>query len=318
MQRRRFIQILAASVAGFNPARLTSAQPALETVTWQGYTLGAEGRLQLYTDNKASGQDTLRYCFTELQRLEKIFSLYDPHSELSRLNRDGRLDGPAPEWCALLNAANQAYQLSKGLFDPTVQPLWQLYAQHFKQHPHARTGPARSKIQAARTLTGWQHVHYDTDTIQFNRPGMQLTLNGIAQGFITDHISTCLKHAGYSQALIELGETRAIGAHPAARPWRIGIKHARQPATVYEIAELDNQALATSGGYGSRFSTDGQFHHLFHPRSGYPTTRWSSISVIAPTATQADALSTGLCFANAAEIQQIEQAHPELSILKQI
>ena len=91
---------------------------------------------------------------------------------------------------------------------------------------------------------------------------MQMTLNGIAQGFITDHISNILKNAGYQHVLIELGETRAIGPHPELRPWSIGIKDAQQPAKLHEVAELDNQALATSGSYGSPFSKDGNFHHL--------------------------------------------------------
>jgi len=317
MQRRRFIKILAASAAGLNLAQIASASTILQPVTWRGYTLGAEGSVTLYTENRATAQAALKHCCAEIRRLESLFSLYQPNSELCQLNRTGRLDAPAPEWLTLLDAAQQANRLSYGLFDPTVQPLWQTYAQHFERHPNASEGPSPAILAAALTRTGWQYVNYDAETIQFDQPNMQLTLNGIAQGFITDYISTILKNAGYQHVLVELGETRAIGPHPEQRPWTIGIKDAQQPEKIHEIAELDNQALATSGSYGSPFSKNGNFHHLIHPKSGLHSTRWKSLSVIAPTATQADALSTGLSFASEQQITQIECAHSQLCILKQ-
>jgi thiamine biosynthesis lipoprotein len=319
MQRRRFIKILASSAAGLSLGQLSAANAstALEAVRWSGYTLGAEGSFTLYTEDRASAQTILQHCCAEIRRLESLFSLYEPNSELCQLNRTGQLDHPAPEWHALLAATNRAHALSNGLLDPTVQPLWQTYAAHFKQAPDATEGPSQSDIDAALARTGWEHVRYDAERIQLNRPNMQLTLNGIAQGFITDHISNILKNAGYQHVLIELGETRAIGTHPEQRPWSIGIKDAQQPSKLYEVAELDNQALATSGSYGSPFSKNGHFHHLIHPQTGQPSTAWSSLSVIAPTATQADALSTGLSFAGAKEIAQIERSQPRVRVLTQ-
>lgn len=319
MQRRRFIKILASSAAGLSLGQLgaANASTALQAVRWRGYTLGAEGSFTLYTEDRTSAQTVLQHCFAEIRRLESLFSLYQPNSELCQLNRTGRLDAPASEWLTLLDATEQAYALSNGHFDPTVQPFWQAYAQHFEQHPNATEGPSEAALATALVRTGWQHVSYDAGTIQFDQPNMQLTLNGIAQGFITDHISSILKNAGYQHVLVELGETRAIGPHPEQRPWSIGIKDAHNPDQIRDIAELDNQALATSGSYGSPFSTDGTFHHLIHPKSGKPSTRWKSLSVIAPSATQADALSTGLSFASATEIETIERAHSQLRIIKQ-
>ena len=317
MQRRRFIKILATSAASLSLGNIVSAQTDLQAVRWSGYTLGAEGSFTLYAKDRAKAQGILQHCFAEIRRLESLFSLYDPISELCRLNRNGQLHHPSPEWQPLLAAVDQAHALSNGLFDPTVQPLWQAYAEHFKQSPESTEAPNPHDIAAALGRTGWQHIDHDAQTIRFNRPGMQLTLNGIAQGFITDHISNILKDAGYQHVLIELGETRAIGSHPEQRPWSIGIKDANHPSELHDVAELDNQALATSGSYGSPFSKDGNYHHLIHPHTGLPVTRWKSLSVIAPTATQADALSTGLSFASAKEIETIQHKHSEFCVLKQ-
>lgn len=315
MQRRRFITILATSVAGLNISRMASASPSLEPVRWSGYTLGAEGRFTLYTDNRATAQKILKHCFAEIRRLESIFSLYQHDSELSKLNRDGHLLTPSAEWDALLNAADKAHSATDGLFDPTVQPLWKAYASHFEKAPN--TEPADDLIDSARCKTGWEHVQHDRHSIQFNRPEMQLTLNGIAQGFITDHITGMLRGAGYTNVLVELGETRAIGPHPEQRPWNLGIKDANSPESIKEVVELDNQALATSGSYGSSFSKDGRYHHLIHPKTGLPSTRWKSLSVIAPTATEADALSTGLSFASNEALELLLSKSSQLQILRQ-
>ncbi|HBR92857.1 MAG TPA: hypothetical protein DEA90_01685 [Opitutae bacterium] len=83
------------------------------------------------------------------------------------------------------------------------------------------------------------------------------------------------------------------------------------------MAELENQALATSGSYGSRFSEDGTFHHLIHPQTSRPGNSWKSLSVIAPSATEADALSTGLSFASRKQIQQLQQARAQIQVITQ-
>lgn len=315
MHRRRFIKILASSLAGASMARIASAQHGLEAVQWNGYTLGAEGRFTLYTENKLAAQQVLKRCFAEIQRLEKLFSLYDHQSEICQLNRAGFLNNPSIEWRALLHTTAHAYRTTNGLFDPTIQPIWKAYSQHFADHPDSTELPQGLK-QATET-TGWQYVNYDAEQIRFERSGMQLTLNGIAQGFITDRITELLKAAGYAHVLVELGETRAIGLHPEQRPWNVGIKDARQQSDLYDVVELDNNALATSGSYGSTLSQDCSVHHLINPQTGRPSTPWKSLSVIAPTAVEADALSTGLSFAEKSDLETLQVLRPDIQIFYQ-
>lgn len=319
MQRRRFISILATSAAGLSLSRLAAAAlPApLQAVTWSGYSLGAEGSFTLYTDQPQRAQQVLQRCFAEIRRLEAVFSLYDSHSELAQLNRQGVLHQPSADWMPLCAAIEQAHRLTDGGFDPTIQPLWQLYAEHFKAQPDAATGPSAAAIAAVRAHTGWAQLQYQPDEIRLAGPAAQLTLNGIAQGYITDRVTEILRAAGYANVLVQLGETRAIGPHPKQRPWQLGIQNPAGPAQPQRIVELDNQALATSGGYGSPFSADGRYHHLIDPRSGRPTARWSSLSVVAPSATLADALSTGLSCASDQLIQQLRNTQPELQIYTQ-
>ena len=316
MQRRRFIKILAGSTAALSLGKVRAAS-SIDPVYWRGYALGAEGCVTLYTDHASKAQSVLQQCLTEIVRLEKCFSLYDNESELCQLNRIGYLAHPSADWYGLLDAVELTHKQTNGLFDPTIQPLWQLYADHFAAHPSRTDGPSAQSIRNTLTHTGWKHVEWKRSHICLKQQNMRLSLNGIAQGYITDRISQLLQDNGFQHVLVELGETRAIGCHPTLRPWQIGIKNAKDTTQLRDIAELDNQALATSGSYDSTFSADGSYHHLIHPQTGLPATRWSSLSVIAPTATQADALSTGLSFATATQIDQLLAQNRKIRILKQ-
>lgn len=320
MKRRRFIQIVAAGVAGLSLPRLAgeSLPGGLREYSWNGYLMGAEGGFRLYGDNAQHAQATIDRCFQEIRRLEAIFSLYDSHSTLSGLNREGRLRQPPAELLAVLNACRETYAETEGAFDPTVQPLWRLYADHFAAQPDCAKGPSDEAIAECLDRVGFQHVQLEEREIRFARPGMALTLNGVAQGYITDRVTEILREAGFGNVIVELGETRALGARPGGKPWRIGVLEAkRRDRMLHEVVELDNQALATSGGYGSPFDQAGRFHHLLDPRTGRPSREHASVSVVAPTALRADALSTGLSILSRDAVKAFNARHPNLRILSQ-
>ena len=130
MQRRRFLKVLATAAVsstattGLNAQQLLAS--GLRPVHWQGYALGAEGRFTLYTNHPQQTKRILQICFQEIQRLESIFSLYQKQSEITRLNAKGYLQNPNAAWLPLLDKAEQAYQMTAGAFDPTIQNLWKL------------------------------------------------------------------------------------------------------------------------------------------------------------------------------------------------
>ncbi len=136
----------------------------------------------------------------------------------------------------------------------------------------------------------WRLVSVSSEEISFARPGMALTLNGIAQGYITDQVADRLRAGGLRHVLVELGETRGIGTHPEGRPWRIGIPN--PDGSLAGKVNLIDEAMATSGGYGTPFDEEGRWHHIFDPRTGLSTHHHRSVTVLAPTATEADALAT--------------------------
>ena len=275
LSRRRFIAISAAALA---------AGPALAAPTrhWTGMALGARASITLAHPD---ADIIVARARAEIDRLEDVFSLYRTGSALSRLNRDGVLDAPPFELVECLGVAGAVHAATGGAFDPTVQPLWAAYAEAYA----AGSRPTGMSLSEARGLVGWSGVMISPSRISFERPGMALTLNGIAQGYIADRIARLLEAEGLGDILIDTGEFRAVGGMPNGGTWSVGLA---QGGTV----GLRDRALATSAPRGTTFDASGTVGHILDPRTGRPAPASErSVSVTAPTAALADALSTGLC-----------------------
>lgn len=292
---RRRLLLLAAAVSPLPLAVWRWQQSESVTpVSWHGTAMGAPASLVLHHAGDVAGAQTaLAAMRTEMERLEALFSLYRADSWLSRLNREGRVTQAPTEFVALLQAALGMARQSNGVFDPTVQPLWKLYFNHFVVQGQS-SAPSAELVAQARSLVGWRGVQVDGATISLARAGMGLTLNGIAQGFITDRCTDVLQAHGFDRMLVDMGEPRALAAKPDGSAWHLGLADPRQPERALHTVSVVNQAVATSGGYGTRLDAAGLFTHLIDPHSGGTAPATESVTVLAPTATQADALSTAM------------------------
>ncbi len=314
LSRRRAITIIgaAASMPLFGAAARGAGG---EFHLWRGEALGAEASLTLWHPDPARAQRMIGLALGEIERLEKIFSLFRPDSELARLNRDGAVDRPSADLRLLLEHSQRVGALSGGAFDITVQPLWDLYAAHFGANPDAQDGPDPRRIEAALARVDYRAIDVGPARAEFARPGMTATMNGIAQGYITDRIADMMRDDGFDQVIVELGEIRTLGSHPEGRPWRVGIKDPRAPTEIARTIDVANQAVATSGGYGTGFDASGRHHHIFDPATGTSARRYLDVTVIGPRATAADALSTALFVAPEARAEPLVAAYPGMYAL---
>jgi thiamine biosynthesis lipoprotein len=296
MTRRRFVSILAAAgAASLIPRGIAAAEP--KTFTWEGVALGAHARLTLQHPDEAHAKTAIAACLSEVARLEAIFSLHQPDSVLSRLNRLGQVDDAPAELRELVAEALALSRLSEGAFDVTIQPLWRLYADHFASPEAPTEGPTPDAIANTLRLVDWRKVEIDGAVIRFGESQMAITLNGIAQGYITDRVGNLLRERGFEHVLVNMGEGLALGPKWDGGSWTIGIANPHEPSAVLTELSLDQGAVATSGGYGYRFDRAGRFTHILDPKTGEPARRWASVTVTSNRATLADGLSTALSVA---------------------
>ncbi len=293
LNRRRMLQVTAAACGTLLlPASARTGTGHLTPVSWRGIALGAPSEIKLYAESEAAARPVLQRTVAEIRRLEAVFSLYRPASALSRLNRDGRLRHPPLDLVRLVSTAKGISAATGGAFDPTIQPLWTLYAEHFARDPQAHRGPDPSALARAVTLVDCSRVNVAEDLIAFDRPGMALSLNGVAQGYITDRVADILRRSGFENVLVNLGEIRALGSHPAGRPWNVGIDAADGGDHEQRTIALSNRAIATSAPLATPIDAAGRAHHLFDPHSGICANFHKAVTVTADTATIADAWST--------------------------
>ena len=316
LNRRRFLKIAAScAAAGSLPAAFAFAAPVVTPSVWKGVAMGASASMTLVHPDRAHARAMIARCVDEIERLEAVFSLYRPDSALSRLNAMGTLENPANELVELLSFSLSMAQASHGAFDPTIQPLMRLYFEHFSTPSAAPGGPSAQAIVEARRRVGFADVEVGANRIRLGRPGAAITLNGVAQGFVTDRVADLLLDNGFGDVLIDLGEGRALGHRADGRAWRAAVADPADPSrTLFDLplgsARGQRPALATSGGYGTRFGLNPLVHHLLDPQTGRSANHYASVSVAAPRATLADGLSTTLSIVTPTHRERLLARYP--------
>jgi thiamine biosynthesis lipoprotein len=275
--------------------------------------MGAPASLTLWHPDPGVSRRTITRVRIEADRLEGIFSLYRTDSEIVRLNRDGRRTSPSRELVDVLDQARRIADVCGGAFDPTVQPLWLALARW-----SASTGPqppdTTADLKATRALIDYTAMDAGPRGVVLGKPGMAITLNGIAQGYLTDRITDLLRIEGFEHAMVELGETRALGAAPDGRPFEIALVNPLRPAIADRSVDLADEAISVSGGYGMEFDLPGM-HHLLDPATGQSANRLLDVAVLAPRAVWADALSTAIFVAGEAAARRILGSYPNARAL---
>lgn len=227
--------------------------------------------------------------FAEIRAVEAAANLFDPQSELARLERDGRLERPSALLRELLAAALRLAALTDGAFDPTVQPIWRAWS--------AAAAAGRlagdEALAAAVARSGWHHLRLGDDALSFDRPGMALTLNGIAQGYACDRVVAALARHGVAAALVDSGEFGARGRPAADRAWTVAIADPRDDGrAIARTALADGRFLATSADSETHWTADFAEHHIVDPATGRSPRELAEVTVAAASGASADGLST--------------------------
>jgi thiamine biosynthesis lipoprotein len=279
--------------AGFLLAGCGSESGKPVTVSFMG--MGTLGSLVVTPAEAARAPAMTAQASALVGELENKLSLFKPGSDLSRLHaKAGEAVEVSPDTLAVVTMSLQASRNTGGAFDLTVGPLMALWG--FRGSNAALRVPTEAERRAVLESVGYEHVSVSGRTVRLDGPGIRLDAGGIGKGYAVDRCWEALKRS-HGRFLMNLGgNMRAAGRPAGNRPWTVGVRHPFQADAIMGKMRLeDGMAVATSGHYERFVTIDGvRYAHIMDPRTGCPVQGMAGVTVVAPTAAEADVLSTTL------------------------
>jgi thiamine biosynthesis lipoprotein len=271
----------------------------------------------------ARDDDSMEYVFRALdlvESLESQLTTYRDDSEVIRINRQATVAPVQVEakLFALFQEAARLHEETRGAYDITSGPLSEAWG--FSRR--AGRVPSHVDIVAALDRVGMQHVALDESrrTIRFRRPGITVNLNSIGKGYALDRMAHLLAEKGVDDYLVHGGKSSILarGDQPGgdSAGWIIGVRHPLRPAERLAELQLRDQSLSTSGSGTQFFIRRGRrYGHILDPRTGRPAEGLFSATVIAPTAAEAEGLSTAFYVMGPEEVGEYCATRPGIAAL---
>ena len=231
----------------------------------------------------SEGISAVRAAFDEVHRIHDLMTVHKQNSEVGVLNREGYYEGVSDDTRHVIQSANSFSDLLEGAFDITVLPLLELWEENVSKSKV----PTDSEISQRLELVNYRNILIEDKNISFRKPGMSITLAGVAKGYAVDKAIEALSRGNIRHALVNAGgDIRVIGGKRENIPWKIAIRDPRNKTRIVTAVELYDQAIATSGTYRRSFSD------IINPKVGRPAQGVLSSTVITERAMDADMLAT--------------------------
>ena len=271
-------------------------------------------RVMIKVAKKPGVEKDVKDTFQEMKKWSKKLDRYDAVSTISKINETNKYVEVSPDIFSLVKMCYNYSELSNGAFDITISPLLDLWG--FGKGDYRI--PLEQELNRCLTLVNYKEIKFDENNNRIFLPkNMSLDLGGAAKGFIIDKGIKKLKRNGYKSIYINAGgNIRVVGKKITEdTPWKIGIKKPNDTNQIFEqyIVNVSTGSLATSGDYERYFTRDGKrYSHLIDPRTGHQSSELESVTIYAPTALQADILSTTVFIMGNKEGKDLIRNSPEI------
>jgi len=298
ISRRKFLSLTGALSLGVAavgiplPAEAVKFDRTLYKVSKSRLGMGTFINMIAFHPSKGEAEEAMGRAFEEIDRLSGLMTRFQTTSYIGHLNAAGSLSEATPEVMDVLRSSLHYHDISQGVFDVTVKPVVDLYDQSFRT---INAPPSPEALEDAMERVGSQHLKLTKNSVSFARSGMEVTVDGIAKGYIIDRAMDFLRRGDIQHGLINAGGDIVVhGGKGEGKPWRIGIQDPWNRNRQVDGVALGSGAIATSGNYEVFFDREKMFHHLIMPRTGSPAHDIASVSVRATHGLEADALATTL------------------------
>lgn len=241
--------------------------------------------------SRDEAEQAIGLAFEEIDRLNGMLTHYEKQSAIGSFNAAGKLEQAPQEVLELVARSLYYNRETGGAFDITVKPLIDLYKDSFaKSHQ-----PTDSEIDRTLKLVGSENLRFQSGSLQFAGSGMAITLDGIAKGYIVDKASEVLSANGVANHLINAGgDIRTSGLAAKGKAWTVAVQDPAKSREYPDIITMKDGAIATSGNYEIYYDNEKLFHHIINSRTGHSPQLSNSVTVVAPTVMDADALATSV------------------------
>jgi FAD:protein FMN transferase len=274
--------------------------------------------VQLSANRQDNSMEHVFAALDLVEALEAQLTIYRDDSEVMAINRRAATEAVPvePRLFDLFRLAETLYHDTRGAFEITSGPLSEAWG--FSR----REGriPTEEQLASARERVGMHHVVLDMvrQTIAFRRPGITVNFNSIGKGYALDRMAELLATNLVDEFLLHGGKSSVLarGDQPGAGGpgWTVGLRHPLRPSERLAEFRLRDQALSTSGSGTQFFIRRGRrYGHILDPRTGKPAESLYSATVIAPTAAEADALSTAFYVMGPQEVERYCETHQSIA-----
>ncbi len=279
------------------PARETPS-PAAHLIERSHETMGTRLQVSAWADSDESVASAFDAVFREFDRIDALMSVWQPGSDVVRLN-DAAGVHPVRVSAGTLEviaAARQVSDWTNGKFDVTFAALSGLW--RFDHQDKSNQVPDRAAVAERLPLIDYQDLVVDTraGTAFLKRKGMRANLGGVGKGYAVDRAADILRSRGLRDFMVQIGGDLYVGGLRDGRPWRLGVRDPRGPEDrMFATLDLSDGTFSTSGDYERFFIKDGlRYHHIIDPDTGGPARLCRSVTIVASRAMLADAIDTGV------------------------
>ncbi|PTM03848.1 MAG: thiamine biosynthesis protein ApbE [Bacteroidetes bacterium] len=258
--------------------------------------MGSRFDITVVAKDSLAGEAYIDLAVAKIEEIERLISSWDPHSQTSTINRMAGINPVKvhPELFHLIERAIGISKLTDGAFDISYASLDKIW----KFDGSMTTMPSAESIKASVAKVGYKNIILNkSDTSVFLKtPGMKIGFGAIGKGYAADKAKELLMAQGLSAGIINAaGDMNTWGKQANGEEWKVAITNPLNKNKVFAILPIRNSAVVTSGNYEKYVNFDGvRYTHIIDPRSGYPSSGISSVTVFAPKAELADALATSV------------------------
>ena len=239
--------------------------------------------------------ETVVRSFDALSEIDHLLSVHQSASELSQVNRNpGQWHEVSPHFCRVASAAGWIGEMTGGAFDVTVLPVMRHWGFYDVGSPSQDASQSRRSLRSILERVDFRQLQVKEREVRIASSGYSADFGGVAKGYGVDRAVRVLRDHRVRCGLISAGgDIFALGRPAPNRLWRVGIRSPYRLDALCATVELEDEAVATAGGYENyRIRQGRRIAHILNPRLGVSSDHVLSATIVAPDAMTADALAT--------------------------